>query len=327
MIIDFDATLINTKADKQDARPNYKLGYGHHPLLAIVAETDEVLCAMLRPGNAGSNTAVDHVTVLADALDQLPTEWQAGHDVGENPSDVEHHVLIRADAGGASHWFAEECVDRNLEFSFGFHIDHRVRDGVACVPTGCWHPAIDAGGERRDGAEVIELTEFVDLDNWPEGTRLIVRRERPHPGAQLSLFDTIEGWRHTAFITNQTSCDVTALELQQRQRARAENVIRDTKACGLANLPFDDIVNNEAWMNLCFAANDLLSWAQRIGCVGQLRRATPKTIRHRLLHIAARISPNTRRLRLDQTWPWTQTIIDAIHRVRTAFQTLTVTTH
>jgi len=326
LIIDFDATLINTKADKQDARPNYKRGYGHHPLLAIVAETDEVLTAKLRPGNAGSNTAIDHVTVLADALCQLPADWRAGHDVGDDPHDVVHRVLIRADAGGASHWFAEECVVRNLEFSFGSHIDHRVRDGVMMVPTGCWHPAIDAGGARRDGAEVVELTDFVDLDSWPDGTRLIVRRERPHPGAQLSLFDTIEGFRHTAFITNQTSYDVAALELQQRQRARAENVIRDTKACGLANLPFDDVVNNEVWMNLCFAANDLLGWAQRIGCVGQLRRATPKTIRHRLLHIAARITPNSRRLRLDHDWPWTRTVLDAIDQVRTAFRALTVAT-
>jgi len=324
LIVDFDATLINTKADKQDARPNYKRGYGHHPLLAIVAETDEVLAAKLRPGNAGANTAVDHVTVLADALAQLPASWRAGHQVGDDPSEVERRVLIRADAGGASHWFAEECVDRNLEYSFGFHIDHRVRDGVMCIPTGCWHPASDAGGHRRDGAEVIELTDFIDLDSWPEGTRLIVRRERPHPGAQLTLFDTIEGFRHTAFITNQTSADVAALELTQRQRARAENVIRDAKACGLANLPFDDIVNNEVWMNLCFAANDLLGWAQRIGCTGQLRRATPKTIRHRLLHIAAQITPNSRRLHLDHDWPWTHIVIDAITRVRTAFRSLNV---
>jgi hypothetical protein len=325
LIIDFDATLINTKADKQDARPNYKRGYGHHPLLAMIAETDEVLSAKLRPGNAGSNTAVDHISVLADALDQLPSEWCAGHGVGDDSSEVAHRVLIRADAGGASHWFAEECIDRNLDYSFGFYIDHRVRDGVVVVPTGCWHPAIDADGARRDGAEVVELTDFVDLDSWPEGTRLIVRRERPHPGAQLSLFDTIEGFRHTAFITNQTSVDVAALELQQRQRARAENVIRDTKACGLSNLPFDDAVNNEVWMTLCFAANDLLGWAQRIGCVGQLQRATPKTIRHRLLHVAARITPNSRRLHLDRAWPWTHTLIDAIHRVRAAFRALTPT--
>jgi len=99
------------------------------------------------------------------------------------------------------------------------------------IPTGCWHPAIDPNGARRVGTEVIELTEFVNLDSWPEGTRSIVRRERPHAGAQLTLFDTIEGFRNTAFITNQTSYDVASLELRQRQRARAENVIRDTKAC------------------------------------------------------------------------------------------------
>ena len=152
-----------------------------------------------------------------------------------------------------------------------------------------------------------------------------MRRERPHPGAQLSLFDTVEGLRHTAFITNQRGADVAALELRQRQRGRAESVIRDAKATGLANLPFDDIVNNDVWMQLCFAANDLLGWAQRIGCVAQMRRATPKTIRHRLLHIAASITPNGRRLHLDQTWPWTNALLDAIDRARTASRTLTVT--
>src|SRR4051812_40499083 len=92
-------------ADKQDARPNYERGYGYHPLLAMIAETDEVLTAKLSPGNAGSNTAVDHVTVLVDALAQLPAAWRVGHGVGDDPSEVAHRVLIRADAGAASHWF------------------------------------------------------------------------------------------------------------------------------------------------------------------------------------------------------------------------------
>ena len=257
----------------------------------------------------------------------LPPAWRAGHQPGnDDPADVAHRLLVRADSAGASHWLAEECVDRNCEYSFGYQIDERVRGAVILVPTGCWHPAINSDGSRRDGAEVVELTEFVNLDAWPEGTRLIVRRERPHPGAQLSLFDTIEGFRHTAFITNQRGADVTRLELRQRQRARAENVIRDTKATGLSNLPFDDIVHNDVWMQLCFCANDLLAWAQRIGCVGQLRHATPKTIRHRLLHVAAAITPNGHRLHLDRHWPWTTALLDAIHRVRTAFRTLTVTT-
>jgi len=325
VIIDIDATIIRTKADKQDAAPTYKRTYGHHPLLAMCAETDEVLAGILRPGNAGANTAADHVTVLAAAIAQLPAAWQAGHHAGDPADTVGHALLVRADSAGASHWLAEECIDRNIEFSLGYQIDDRVRDGVMCVPTGCWHPAVEANGSRRDGAEVIELTRFVNLDAWPAGTRLIVRREDPHPGAQLSLFDTIEGFRHTAFITNTAGADIAGLELRQRQRARAENVIRDAKATGLSNLPFDDIVNNDVWMQLCFAANDLLAWAQHIGCTAQMRRATPKTIRHRLLHVAAAITPNGRRLHLDRHWPWTSALLDAIHRVRTAFQTLTVT--
>ena len=325
VIIDVYSTIIRTKADKQDAAPTYKRTYGHHPLLAMCAETDEVLAGILRPGNAGANTAIDHVALLADALGQLPPVWRTGHEVGDDPSLMQRRILVRADSAGASHWLAEECVDRNIEFSLGYGIDERVRDGVICVPTGCWLPAVDADGGRRDGAEVVELTDLVNLDAWPEGTRLIVRRERPHPGAQLSLFDTIEGFRHTAFITNTAGYDIAALELRQRQRARAENVIRDAKATGLANLPFDDIVNNDVWMQLCFTANDLLAWAQAIGCVGQLRRATPKTIRHRLLHVAARITPTGRRLRLDRHWPWTTALLDAITRVRTAFASLSVT--
>jgi hypothetical protein len=325
VIIDVDSTIIRTKADKQDASPTYTRTYGHHPLLAMCAETDEVLAGILRAGNAGANTAVDHVVLLGDALAQLPAVWRAGHQGGDDPNDVERRILVRSDSAGASHWLAEECVDRNIDYSIGYQIDERVRDGVMCVPTGCWHPAVDADGTRRDGAEVVELTRFVNLDAWPAGTRLIVRRERPHPGAQLSLFDTIEGFRHTAFITNTTGYNIAALELRQRQRARAENVIRDAKATGLANLPFDDIVNNDVWMQLCFTANDLLAWAQSIGCDGQLRRATPKTIRHRLLHVAARITPTGRRLRLDRHWPWTSVLLDAITRVRTAFASLSVT--
>jgi hypothetical protein len=326
VIVDIDSTIIRTKTDKQDAAPTYKRTFGHHPLLAICAETDEVLAGMLRPGNAGANTAVDHVMLLADALAQLPEVWRTGHDVGDDATLMQRRILVRADSAGASHWLAEECVDRNIDFSLGYGIDERVRDGVMRVPTGCWHPAVDADGQRRDGAEVVELTDLVNLDAWPDGTRLIVRRERPHPGAQLSLFDTIEGFRHTAFITNTRGYDIAALELRQRQRARAENVIRDAKATGLANLPFDDLVNNDTWMQLCFCANDLLAWAQQIGCTGQLRRATPKTIRHRLLHVAARITPTGHRLHLDRHWPWTTMLLDAITRVRSAFAPLTVTT-
>lgn len=325
LVIDIDATIITTKADKADARPTYKRTYGHHPLLAMAGDCDEVLAGMMRPGNAGANTAADHIVVLADAVAALPPEWRAGHQSGDHPDDAGKELVVRADAAGASHWFAEECRDRNIEFSIGYQIDHRIRDALLLVDDDTWQPATDGAGVDRPGAEVVELTDYVDLSGWPTRTRLIVRREDPHPGAQLSLFDTVEGKRHTAFITDHHDDDIAGLELFQRRRARAENVIRDTKACGLANLPFDCIVSNETWMQLCFAAHDLLTWARHISLQGALRRATPKTIRHRLLHIAARTTPTHRRLDLDRTWPWTATLLDALHRLRHAFQTLTVT--
>jgi hypothetical protein len=210
--------------------------------------------------------------------------------------------------------------DRNIGFSLGYWIDHRVRDALLLVQEEDWESAREPGGQRRDGAQVIEITDLVSPDAWPVRTRLIVRRERPHPGAQLSLFDTIEGLRHTAFITDTPDHDLglAALDLRHRRRGRAEQIIRDTKACGLAKLPFDAATDNDRWMQLTFTANDLLCWAQRISFTGPLRRATPKTIRHRLLHIAAHTSP--RRLRLDASWPWTGDLLDAIDHVKTRLQ-------
>ena len=325
LVIDIDATIITTKADKADAAPTYKRTYGHHPLLAMAGDCDEVLAGLMRPGNAGANTAADHVVVLGEAIAALPEVWRAGHEVGDHPHDTAKELVVRADAAGASHWLAEECRDRNIGFSIGYQIDERVRTALMLVEDDTWSPATDGNGADRPGAEVAELTDHLDLSAWPTGTRLILRREIPHPGAQLTLFDTIEGRRHTAFITDQTSHDIAALELFQRRRARAENIIRDTKACGLANLPFDCVVNNETWMHLCFAAHDLLVWARQISLTGTMRRATPKTLRHRLLHIAARTTPTRQHLDLDRTWPWTATLIDALHRLRHAFTSLTVT--
>ena len=323
LVIDIDATIVTTKADKQDAAPTYKRTYGHHPLLAMAGDCDEVLAGILRPGNAGANTAADHIDVLDQAIAALPAEWRAGHQRGDHPDDTAKELVVRADAGGASHWLAEDCRDRNIGFTVGYQIDQRVRDGLELIDDDDWIPATDGNGQDRPGAQVIELTDMVDLSAWPDGTRLIVRRETPHPGAQLSLFDTIEGKRHTGFITDQTGDDIAELELFQRRRARAENIIRDTKACGLANLPFDCIVANQTWMQLCFAAHDLLVWARQISLTGKLRTATPKTLRYRLLHIAGRTTH--RRLDLDRTWPWTTTLIDAINRLRHAFNSLTVT--
>jgi hypothetical protein len=133
--LDLDATIVRTKADKEDAAPTHKRTYGHHPHLAMLAETGEVLAGMFRPGNAGANNAADHVIVLAAAIDQLPARWQAGHLAGDDPALATKKLLVRTDSAGASHWFAEECRDRNLGFSLGYWIDGRVRDRWSRSPT------------------------------------------------------------------------------------------------------------------------------------------------------------------------------------------------
>ncbi len=163
---------------------------------------------------------------------------------------------------------------------------------------------------------MIDLTPKVSLKGWPAGTRLIVRRERPHPGAQLSLFDDINGRRHTAHITNQTG-EAAVLELAHRQRGAVEDVIRDLKACGYRSWPSECIVNNQTWALLAAIAFNLLSRAQRLTLTGRYQTATPKTIRQRLLHIAGRVTPTGRALHLDADWPWTPTLITAINQTET----------
>ncbi len=316
IVIDIDATIVCCRSDKQDAAGTFKRSYGFHPLLAVDVERREVLAQLVRAGNAGSNTAVDHVEVLGAAIDALPQRDAAGHYWHSDRADVVTEIVIRTDAGGQTHWLAEECVERNCRFSLGYGIDDRVRTGVMMTTDADWSPAIEADGTERDEAQVIDLTEWVNLDNWPDQTRLIVRRERPHPGAQLSLFDDIEGMRHTAHITNQTG-DATILELAHRQRGAAEDVIRDLKACGYDSWPSDCIVNNQTWALLAAMAFNLMSRAQRLTLTRAYQRATPKTIRQRLLHIAGRITPNGRRLHLDCDWPWTPTLLTGIKHAET----------
>ena len=140
-----------------------------------------------------------------------------------------------------------------------------------------WVRAVEHGGGFRDGAEVVELTGLVTLEGWPEDLRLICRRERPHPGAQLTLFDTHAGFRHTCFVTGTTGDDIAALELRHRGHARVEDRVRGWKACGLANLPFDGFCRNQAWVAVSVIAGSLLAWSQMACFDGQLAKAEPKT--------------------------------------------------
>ena len=321
--IDVDGTLLNVHSEKQDARPTYKRGYGFHPLGAWCDTTNEPLAAILRPGNAGSNDTADHLELLDRALAVLPADYRAGHEPGDDRSLVRHHIVLRADSAGATHGLVAGLVEANLEYSIGHPINAAVRQALLLFQEEEWRPAIETDGSRREGAFVAELTELMDLDEWGEDARLVCRRERPHPGAQLSMFDMSEGWRHTCFITNASAlhCDPAALELRHRGHARVEDRVRAWKDCGLHNLPFAGFTQNQAWMAVTLLAGMLIAWAQMTCLDGGLAKAEPKTLRYRLFHVAALLVRRGRRLilRLDQTWPWAADLRSAFRKLRSTF--------
>jgi hypothetical protein len=307
LVVDVDGTLLDAHSPKQGAAGTYKGGFGLDPLVAFLDRDDgtgEALAGILRPGNAGANTAADHIEVVDLALAQLP---KSAHD---------QRLLVRADSGGATHELTDHLRQRGVRFSISLPADQRVRGSVLAVPADAWQPAVDADGQPRPGAEVAEL-HALDLAGWPAGTRAICRRENPHPGAQLSFTDA-DGHRFQVFITDQPDPDLATLELRHRRRARIEDRIRCGKATGLRNLPFDLLRRNRVWLELALVAQDLTCWAQALLLDGDLKVAEPKTLRYRLWHVAARIVRHARRLiiRLQRTWPWASALAAAFTRLR-----------
>lgn len=305
-VVDLDATLVGAHSEKEGAAPTYKKGFGHHPLTAYLDATGEPLAALLRPGNAGSGTAADHITVLDDALFQLPID----------PTETE--VIARADTAGCSHAFLDACVERGVRFIVGHRLTAEIAQLLIETPESAWQTAISADGtEERDWAQVIEITEHVDLSGWPEGTRMIARREHAHVGAQLTFTD-IDGHRFQVCITDLTDDDVPYLEALYRGRARVERRICDAKDTGLANLPSASMAINQAWVTLVMMAQDLLAWTQHLYLDGELAIAEPKRLRYCLLHVAGMIVRTGRqtKLRLADDWPWTDALIAAFDRLQ-----------
>lgn len=306
-VIDIDATLIGSHSEKERAAPTYKRGFGFHPLLAYLDATGEALAAMLRPGNAGSGTAVDHVSVLDDALAQLPVD----------PRAVE--VIARADSAGLSHVFLEACRARSVRYVVGHRLTADIASVLVSLPVRAWRPAITADGvEERDHAEVTEITTLVDVSGWPTGTRMIARREDPHPGAQLTFTD-VDGHRFQLLVTDLPDDDIAYIEALHRGRGRAERHICEAKALGLANLPSASFAINQAWLEISLMAQDLLAWTRLLTLGGDLARAEPKRLRYCLLHTAGVIVRRGRQrwLRIADDWPWAATLIAAFDKVRT----------
>jgi hypothetical protein len=330
LYLDLDATIVIAHSDKELAAPTWKHTYGFHPLVCFLDRPEissgEALSGIVREGGAGSNTTADHIVVLDLALANLPEHARPRPGDPESPNYV-----VRADAAGATHGFAAICRKRGVGFSFGFAITEAVRLAILAVGEAAWMEAVESedGEELREGAWVTEITEYLDLSAWPEGSRVIVRRERPHPGAQLSLFDVEAGLRHTAFITapraphERDERGIALLELRQRHHARIEDRIRQAKAAGLRNLPCKEAPENHAWLECVLAAADLVAWSKLISFFDDkvIAHCEIAAFRYRILHMAARLTRSGRvlHLRLDRTWAWAKQLALGFTRLRAAF--------
>ena len=308
VVVDIDATLVTAHSEKESAAPTYKRGFGFHPLLAYldhgVHRTGEGLAGLLRPGNANAGTAVDHLRVLDLIAEQLTAPER-------------DRLTVRTDTAACTHAFLTELTRRGLGYSVGFYARSDVAAALETLDAEAWIPAVDGDAMVRDGAWVSELTQALNLSGWPAGMRVIARKERPHPGAQLRLTDA-DGHRITCFATNAPGDDLPMLELRHRRRARVEDRIRCGKDTGLTNLPYHDAASNQLWLDLVLLAQDLLAWTQMLALDGEDAVAEPKRLRLHLFTIAGRLVRTARKtiLDLDATWPWARDILRAIHRLQ-----------
>ncbi|WP_366521207.1 IS1380 family transposase [Lapillicoccus sp.] len=321
VVLDVDATLVTTHSEKENAASTFKRGFGYHPLGVWCDNTQESMALMLRPGNAGSNTVADHIAVLTAAIEQVPTAHRK-------------KLLIRADGAGASHGLLDWLTalnakrGRTVQYSVGYAVTDKVRDAIARVPKKAWQPAITAQGEPREHGDVVEITGMLNLKAWPAGMRVLIRREHPHPGASLTLFEHADGWRYQAVATNTPLANggqVAFLEARHRAHAIRQHVetrIRHAKDAGVGRFPSREYAINQACLSMTVAASiaaDLIAWLRLLALPPRLKACEPKALRYRFLSVPARLTHSSRRrhLRFPRTWPWAHEIVAAFTAIRT----------
>jgi hypothetical protein len=340
--IRLDATVTFAHSDKELAEANFK-GFGHHPLLSFCDNTAEPLAWMLRKGSAGSNTAADHIALVDASLAAVPPAFRRS-------------VMVTCDGAGFSHKLLEHLDTlaarrgHTLIYSCGWELDAREKAAIRLVPEQAWQIAIDRHGEIRERradaacenidcghqacwieeAHVTELTQLLrtgpggdQLDGWPASMRIFARRERPHPGAKLSLFENEDGYRYQLWVTNLPAAtkgwrgQLSYIDAGHRVHARVEDCIRTGKDTGIGRFPSHRYDLNQAWLTAAMTAQILLAWLRLLALDGDLASAEPKTIRYRLLHAAARLVRGGRRRRwkFPANWPWTEAITRAWQRI------------
>jgi hypothetical protein len=337
-----DATVVACHSEKEGAEPNFK-GFGLHPLGCWCDNTAEPLAVTLRPGSAGSNTTADHLEVLTAAITALPPAFR-------------RRLMVTCDGAGASHGLIERLdalaarPGHQLIYSVGWELGERERTAITAVPKQAWQIAIDHHGQVRERraddacpgrqcghrrcwveeAHVTELTPLLregpsgdQLDGWPASMRIFARRERPHPGAQLTLFEAEDGWRYSLWVTNLPAhlrgwrANPAYIDAAHRVHARVEDAVRTGKDTGIGKFPSQAFALNQAWLAASLIAATLLAWLKLLALDGDLAKAEPKTVRYRILHTAARLTRSGRRQRLKiaATWPWAPAIVTAWGRI------------
>jgi hypothetical protein len=318
IVLDVDASLVETHSDKQGSAPTYKKHiFGLHPLLVGCANTDECLVSRLRPGNAGSNTVADHIEVLTAAVAQIPARYRK-------------KIIFRADGAGATKdllaWIKAEAARHNYtwHYSVGFDLTEPVRQAIAKVPTRVWAPALTPDNRIRRGAHVTEITGLLTLpDGWPEGMRLMARTEPLHPRhrKQASDLERRRGQRFQVTATDLPGCHYPKLDAFHRNHAGIESIIKQGKDLGLRRLPGHAFAFNQAWCTLVAIAADLLSWLRLLALDHheQLRKATAAVLRALVLNVPARIVHHARKriIRLDDQHPHQSDLTLAWNKIQT----------
>ena len=318
VILDFDASLVDVHSElKEHTAANYKGGFGFHPLFVFADLTGETLGAKLRAGNATANNARDHVELLDAALGQLPPRITRGHHVGEHPTKTTRRVIARADSAGCTKEFLRACRARNVAFFVSARSNAQITGALYQTfdVAGLWRPSLTQSGEVREGAAVCELSKYVNLTSMPEGTRLIVRREPRHPGAQRSLFASHE-IRYWGFYTDQEG-DPVDLDVMMRAHAEVESHIQRLKESGLQRFPFTSFEANSNWLLSVALSADLVRWFQLLCLTEPWKEARPKALRWEIFHAPGRLVYRSRRriVRLLTGWPSADVLLGAYQRI------------
>ena len=297
-------------------------------------------CAAGRPA---SNTAADHLAITDAAIAAIPPRFRRKLMVTCDGAGASHALVARLDKLAARRGY-------ELTYSVGWALAEREKTALRLVPEQAWQAAIDGRGEVRERraddacanlscahracwieeAHVTELTGLLrhsaggdQLRAWPAAMRVFARRERPHPGAQLTLFEAGDGWRYSLWATNRPAGtrgwlgQAAYIDAAHRVQARVEDAIRTGKDCGIGHFPSFDFGINAAWLTAAMTGQILLAWLKLLALDGDLAKAEPKTLRYRVLHSAARLvrGGRRRRLKIQATWPWAEAITAAWQRI------------